>query len=99
MEVSWYGSRQVSLDLGGAFHSQRKRLVSSQVSSIPAAQRARWDFQRRKRLVFELLGDAAFDAHVTHRVAFAEAPGVYSRLEEISGSGLFCVLDYGRASL
>src|SRR5690606_13523289 len=34
VELSWYGDRAVTADFGGAFHSRRLRLVSSQVGSV-----------------------------------------------------------------
>jgi len=39
--ASWFGSRPVTLDLGGDFHSRRLRLVSSQVGEVAASQRGR----------------------------------------------------------
>ena len=38
VEASWYGDRTPGVGLGGAFHSRRLRLVSSQVG--PRARRA-----------------------------------------------------------
>jgi len=72
VEASWHGTHEVRLALGGSFHRGRKRLLSTQVSSIPARHAPRWDHARRKRLVFALLRDAAFARHVTATVAFAE---------------------------
>ena len=36
VEMSWYGDKPVSVDLGGAFHSRRLKLVSSQVGQVSA---------------------------------------------------------------
>src|SRR2546422_1054590 len=36
VEMSWYGTRIVPLALGGAFHSRRLTLRSSQVGNVPA---------------------------------------------------------------
>ncbi|MGB8769956.1 MAG: hypothetical protein WCC92_10095, partial [Candidatus Korobacteraceae bacterium] len=55
VEVSWYGTAEVPLRLGGTFHSQRKTIVASQVSHLPSFQTSRWDRIRRKQLVFSLL--------------------------------------------
>ena len=43
VELSWYGDASAELALGGAFHSQRLTLRSSQVGGLPAPQRARSD--------------------------------------------------------
>jgi threonine dehydrogenase-like Zn-dependent dehydrogenase len=61
LEVSWYGTSETPLRLGGTFHSQRKTIIASQVSHLPAFQTPRWDLMRRKQLVFSLLRDPAFD--------------------------------------
>ena len=73
-EMSWYGNRRVSVGLGEAFHSRRLRLISSQVSKLPAARRARWDYRRRLALVVSLLADDRLDALINTEVAFVDLP-------------------------
>ncbi len=94
IELSWYGTRPVSVHLGGAFHHQRERLISSQVSTIAPRHRPRWDTRRRKDLVFALLRRPEFDAHITHTVEFAELPGVFQRLADGPTEGLTYLVDY-----
>lgn len=55
IELSWYGAKEVRLKLGGDFHSKRKKIIASQVSHIPGDKTNRWDYLRRKNLVFEIL--------------------------------------------
>ena len=55
LELSWYGTREVTLPLGQGFHQRRLTLRSSQVGSVAAAQRARWDHRRRMALALSLL--------------------------------------------
>ena len=43
LELSWYGAREVKVPLGGAFHSQRLKLVSSQVGHVAPSHRATLD--------------------------------------------------------
>jgi threonine dehydrogenase-like Zn-dependent dehydrogenase len=95
VELSWYGTRPVTVQLGGTFHNQRKRIISSQVSTIAPAQRPRWDNRRRKALVFDLLRRPEFDAHITHRVAFSDLPQVFQRLAHPPTEGLAYLVDYG----
>ena len=95
VELSWYGTRPVTVQLGGTFHNQRKRIISSQVSTIAPAQRPRWDYRRRKALVFDLLRRAEFDAHITHRVAFGDLPQVFQQLAHPPTEGLAYLVDYG----
>lgn len=65
VEASWYGDREVPLELGAAFHSQRLELRSSQVGSIPAHQGRRWDHSRRLELALRLLADDCLDALIS----------------------------------
>ena len=74
MEASWLGTRTASLPLGGAFHSQRLRIVSSQVGTLPPARAPRWTLARRLSAAIGLLEDPALDALITHEVPFSEAP-------------------------
>ncbi|MCO6390973.1 dehydrogenase [Aliihoeflea aestuarii] len=57
VEASWYGDRSVEIGLGGAFHSRRLQLVSSQVGSIPPDRTARWTYARRLSTALQLLAD------------------------------------------
>lgn len=82
VELSWYGTRPVSVHLGGSFHRQRKQLISSQVASLPARRSARWDFRRRKEVVFELLKDKAFDQHITEVIPFEQLPSLFNRIRQ-----------------
>ena len=61
VEMSWYGTRVVPLALGGAFHSRRLILRSSQVGAVPAGRRERWSRHRRLTLALSLLRDPVFD--------------------------------------
>lgn len=92
--VSWFGAEPARLDLGGAFHSRRKRIVGSQVSRIPSALRPRWDIRRRTELVFRLLERPDFDLHVGPAVPFADLPGTYKSLIGRSAEGLSPLIIY-----
>ncbi len=94
VEVSWLGSQEARIDFGGSFHSGRKRIAASQVSMIPPRLRGRWDFARRTELVFSLLRDPAFDAHVTSTVGFEELPRLYEELCAGRAGGLSVVVRY-----
>jgi 2-desacetyl-2-hydroxyethyl bacteriochlorophyllide A dehydrogenase len=52
---SWYGNRSQALDLGGRFHRNRLRLISSQVSTLNPALTGRWDKQRRIDLAWRMV--------------------------------------------
>jgi threonine dehydrogenase-like Zn-dependent dehydrogenase len=89
LEMSWYGDAAVTVPLGGAFHSRRLRLVSSQVGRIAPSHRARWTHSRRLAAAIALLRDPRLDALLTPAVAFGELP---QRLPGIldPGSGILC---------
>lgn len=79
---SWYGVRQVGLDLGADFHRRRIRLVSSQVSTLDPELSGRWDRARRLQLVAELLCQLPLASLISHRFAFADAAAGYRLLDE-----------------
>jgi NADPH:quinone reductase-like Zn-dependent oxidoreductase len=90
VEMSWYGSKPVAVDLGGAFHSQRLTIVSSQVGSVSPARRARWDHRRRLSQALSLCADPRLDVLVADETPFADIP---ARLPEILGApGALCHL-------
>jgi len=91
VELSWYGTGEVPVALGGVFHSRRLRLVSSQVGHVAASHRARWDFSRRRAAALALLDDPALDCLIAPAIAFHDLP---ARLPEILGptSGALCQL-------
>lgn len=74
LEVSWYGDGAVPSPLGGAFHSRRLTLRSSQVSQLPPHRRPRWDHARRLQTVMELLQDPALDVLLDHTLPFSSLP-------------------------
>ncbi len=85
LELSWYGNRAVSLALGEAFHAQRLQLISSQVGSVAAAQRARWSHRRRQGLALALLGHPQLDVLITDESPFHALPEVLARLSDGPG--------------
>jgi NADPH:quinone reductase-like Zn-dependent oxidoreductase len=80
VELSWYGDQDVALGLGQAFHARRLTITSSQVGSVAAAQRARWDTRRRMQLALRLLESPALDALITGESDFESLPEVMDRL-------------------
>ena len=84
VEMSWYGSKPVQAELGGAFHSRRLKLVSSQVGMVSPGRRTRWDYRRRLEAALRLLAEPALDALVKEEIAFEDAP---RRLPQVFGAG------------
>lgn len=90
LELSWYGSREVSVPLGEAFHSRRLVLKSSQVGSVATAMRGRWSHRQRLELALKMLTDARLDALITHSAPFDELPKVLQRLAGTEAPDVLC---------
>ena len=91
LELSWYGAKDVKVPLGGAFHSQRLKLASSQVGHVAPSRRATWTHRRRLEEALRLLDDPALDALLAPAVAFAD---LARKLPDIlnPASGVLCQL-------
>jgi len=91
LELSWHGAGDVAVPLGGAFHSRRLKLVSSQVGQVAPSHRPRWTRRRRLAAALDLLADDRLDALIAPAVALHELP---MRLPEILAreSGALCQL-------
>jgi hypothetical protein len=68
---------QTPVALGGAFHSRRLKLVSSQVGAVPPARAPRWTYRRRLEKALSLLADPALEALISGETAFAALPAAY----------------------
>lgn len=80
VEASWFGDAEVRLGLGGAFHSKRLKLVSSQVGSISPERSVRWSNQRRLGKALELLNDPILDALISGESSFMDLPANYAQI-------------------
>jgi NADPH:quinone reductase-like Zn-dependent oxidoreductase len=91
LELSWYGAGEVAVPLGGAFHSRRLQLISSQVGRVAPSHRPRWTHYRRLAAALDLLADSRLDALLAPAVGFYELP---ARLPEIlkAAGGALCPL-------
>jgi NADPH:quinone reductase-like Zn-dependent oxidoreductase len=74
LEMSWYGAGDVAVPLGGAFHSRRLKLLSSQVGQVAPSHRPRWTRRRRLAAALDLLADPRLDALITPAIEFQELP-------------------------
>lgn len=78
VEASWFGRQDVAVPLGGAFHSRRLRLVSSQVGRVPAERQARWTTGRRLDTALALLADPRLDRMFSGESAFGHLDRDYA---------------------
>ncbi len=97
VEASWHGANDVTLPLGGAFHSRRLQLISSHVGHIPTAKAGRWSHRRRMETALRLLAAMPeLDALITHELAFEDAPDRLPALINDSADALCIVLRYAQ---
>lgn len=94
IELSWYGTREVTVPLGSVFHPRRLVVRASQVSEVAASRRARRTHADRMSLALELLRDDAFDALITGSSPFAELPETMRRMAAGELDALGHVIDY-----
>jgi threonine dehydrogenase-like Zn-dependent dehydrogenase len=94
LDLSWYGDRLVHLSLGGAFHSGRLAIRSSQVGTVAPGRRDRRTPRERLLLALDLLQDPAFDALLTGTSRFADLPEVMGELAHGIRPALCHVLTY-----
>jgi threonine dehydrogenase-like Zn-dependent dehydrogenase len=95
IDLSWYGSTEVRLSLGGAFHDRRLAIRSSQVGALSPARASRRTSADRLALALELLRDPAFDALLTGESRFDELPDVMASLAAGSLQALCHSITYG----
>jgi threonine dehydrogenase-like Zn-dependent dehydrogenase len=95
IDLSWYGDTEVRLSLGGAFHSGRLGIRSSQVGVVSPARAARRTAADRLALALELLRDPAFDALLTGESHFDKLPEVMARLAAGSLPAVCHTITYG----
>jgi 2-desacetyl-2-hydroxyethyl bacteriochlorophyllide A dehydrogenase len=91
---SWYGSKPVTLNLGGSFHRSRIRLISSQVSSIAPDLTGRWDKSRRFETAWQALRRIQPEKWITHRFAQDKAADAYTLLDNFPFEALQIILEY-----
>ena len=79
---SWYGTKDVTLQLDERYHRSHIRIQSSQVSRIDPAHADRWDKDRRMDVVTEWLAETDLSALLTHEFHIESAPEAYRLLDE-----------------
>ena len=57
IEASWYGNKMGKLSLGNEFHSKRLKIISSQVSNIPAHMKKKHNYKTRLKIALDALSN------------------------------------------
>jgi threonine dehydrogenase-like Zn-dependent dehydrogenase len=94
LDLSWYGDGEVTLSLGGRFHSGRLSIRASQVGALAPARRANRAMRDRLVLALELLRDPAFDILVSGCSPFEDLPEVLRDLTDGSLPALCHTISY-----
>lgn len=92
--ASWFGTKPVTLPLGGAFHRRRLTIASTQVSTVPARSSSTWNPQRRRRESVELLPELPLERLCTHEFAFEHAAEAFRAVDEGLPGLMHAVLHY-----
>lgn len=93
VELSWYGARSVSLELGADFHARRLRVRASQVSQVSPHRRSRRDHAGRMQVALRAATDERLDHLLAGPTPFAQLPELMQRLAD-GAPGLCHVVDY-----
>jgi threonine dehydrogenase-like Zn-dependent dehydrogenase len=94
IELSWYGTAQPRVPLGGAFHSRRLAIRASQVGAVAAARRPRRTTRDRLALAMRMLKDPVFDVFITGHAPFAALPQTMESIFSNGTETLCQVIDY-----
>jgi threonine dehydrogenase-like Zn-dependent dehydrogenase len=79
---SWYGTKSAPLDLGGRFHRQRIRMISSQVSTIRPGLSGRWTKSRRFEVALKQLSEVQPERWITQRIPVERAQEAYQLIDQ-----------------
>jgi 2-desacetyl-2-hydroxyethyl bacteriochlorophyllide A dehydrogenase len=91
---SWYGKKEVHLELGGWFHRGRLKLISSQVSRINSTFSARWEKERRYELTWEMLRQVKPSRLITHTIPIEDAKKAFDLLDKKPGDAIQVIFEY-----
>jgi len=91
---SWYGTKAATLQLGGSFHRNRVRLISSQVSTVSPRLRGRWTKARRMESAWQLLAKLPAEELISHRFPLERAAEAYRLIDSCPEQTLQVILNY-----
>jgi threonine dehydrogenase-like Zn-dependent dehydrogenase len=95
VELSWYGDAGATpAPLGGAFHSRRLKLVSSQVGQVSPGHRPRWSRRRRMETALRLLSAPELDLLTAVEIPFEDAGERLPELLRPGAPGLAPIIWY-----
>jgi threonine dehydrogenase-like Zn-dependent dehydrogenase len=95
--LGFFQGELAGVRLGEEFHHNRVQLICSQISGVAPQASYRWSKPRLWRAAIELQHEGILDLIplITHVEPFAEAPALFSRLDQGEPGLLQAVLDFG----
>ena len=94
IEMSWFGDQKVSLNLGGAFHSKRLQIISSQVGHVAQSRRWTHSYSDRMQEAMQLLKDDGLDDLLEPEIPFIELPDHLHEIFSNKSSALCQLVNY-----
>ena len=94
LEMSWYGEKAVTINLGGIFHSKRLQIISSQVGHIAPAKRNTHKFSDRMQEAMALLTDPRLDVLLEPEITFDALPNHLHDIFSKNSSALCQLVKY-----
>lgn len=91
---SWYGTKSANLGLGGRFHRDRIKLISSQVSTIAPEWSGRWSKARRFDVAWSMIRKLRPSRLVSHAFSLEEAANAYELLDRDPANALQILFTY-----
>jgi 2-desacetyl-2-hydroxyethyl bacteriochlorophyllide A dehydrogenase len=91
---SWYGEKRAEIDLGGAFHRSRIKLISSQVSTVAPELSGRWNKARRFATAWKALERIKPEKWITHRFSLKNAEKAYQLLDQNPHEAIQVLITY-----
>jgi NADPH:quinone reductase-like Zn-dependent oxidoreductase len=94
IEISWFGAGTIPVPLGGAFHSRRLKLISSQVGKVAPSRRATVTHRQRLEAAVALLADPRLDALLAPAIAFGDLPALLPDILDANSRVLCQLIHY-----
>ncbi len=91
---SWYGNKSAKINLGGAFHRNRLKIISSQVSTISPEHVLEWTKEKRLKKAMDLILELNVEKYISHRFPFSQADKAYTLLDEEADKALQVIFTY-----
>jgi len=94
IELSWYGARTVTLNLGESFHVHRLSIKSSQVSHIPVKMQGKWSIESRKQEVIKMLDADIWDDLLEAETSLEDSVHLFDKIRSGPIDPLSLIIKY-----